>query len=247
MSNANIQIGKMIIIFILILLMNTILNEAQTPCSITDSNSGFTYDFGALKNNSYEISTTGLTFHLTPCAINLESKQPPCQQQSPVVYFDNVRCWYCATLETQQFSITNDSKILLAYSRGELGGGCSTPRQVNIIFECDPSDRGLYQVKVDTPVKCTHSLYWKSKYACGINNNTPNNGLTGGSWFLITIFAIVLPVYLIGGILYNYKIKGSTGWEVLPNIQFWIMLPLLVRDGCKFTFKICTPSSYQKI
>jgi len=236
------------IIFILILLLNTIFNQAQPQCSFTDNKSGITYDFSALSNTSYQISTLGLIFYVTPCASTPKSIPPPCQQQSPVVYYTNVKCWYCGTLDTQQFSITNDSRIQLTYTRGELGGGCSTQRLVNIYFECDQDDTGLYKVDVEIPIKCTYTLYWKSKYACAINNTPNNNELTGGIWFLIILFAIVLPVYIIGGIIYNIKIKGSTGWEVLPNLQFWITLPSLVRDGCKFTFNsICKSNSYQKM
>jgi len=217
----------------------------RLPCTYTVS--GITYDFGALQNASFEYTQNGLTFYVTPCAITPRSTTR-CVRESPAIYWDDTFCWYCGQLTTQEFTKNPDGTIELVYSSGESGGGCNS-RQVNLIFECDPENGGIYKGQFTTVVRCEYSLYWKTKYACdSYYTSAQPNVLTGGGWFLIIIFAIALPIYLVGGIYYKYKIKGATGIEVCPNIEFWKDLPFLVLDGCKYTkSKIQIASAYQKL
>jgi hypothetical protein len=39
----------------------------------------------------------------------------------------------------------------------------------------------------------------------------------------------VLAVYFIGGMLFRRFIGGATGYEVIPNSDFWNDLPLLIK------------------
>lgn len=58
---------------------------------------------------------------------------------------------------------------------------------------------------------------------------------------LLIIFAVGFAVYLVGGFLYNMKIKELRGIEAIPNVEFWrdfpnlVMVrpppPLLLRSG----------------
>jgi len=218
----------------------------RLPCTYTVS--GITYDFGALQNSSFDYTQNGLTFYVTPCAITPRSTSR-CVREAPAIYWDDTFCWYCGQLSTQEFSKNPDGTIALVYSTGEAGGGCNT-RQISMIFECDPEETGIYRAQLTTVLRCQYSLYWKTKYACDsyYSSGQTSDVLTGGGWFLIIIFAIGLPIYLGAGIYYKYKIKGATGIELCPNIEFWKDLPYLVMDGCKFTkSKIQTASSYQKL
>jgi len=43
--------------------------------------------------------------------------------------------------------------------------------------------------------------------------------------------------YVTLGVLYNYKMKGIMGKEAIPNYEFWLELPGLVKDGCFFAFE----------
>lgn len=59
-------------------------------------------------------------------------------------------------------------------------------------------------------------------------------GLSGGSWFLIVVFAILLPIYGIGGAALNHK-NGQTGIDLVPNLSFWREFPAYVKEGFTVT------------
>ena len=44
-------------------------------------------------------------------------------------------------------------------------------------------------------------------------------------------------LYLVGGVLWNkYRLEKS-GLELIPNIDFWLALPGLVKDGCFYSWE----------
>ena len=47
---------------------------------------------------------------------------------------------------------------------------------------------------------------------------------------------MALPVYCLAGMAYQYKVKQASGSDLIPNKAFWVGLPGLVMDGCKFTY-----------
>lgn len=67
-----------------------------------------------------------------------------------------------------------------------------------------------------------------SPYGCKIE---PHKGLSIGS-VLVILFFTIAGIYFIGGIITLRILRGATGWEMLPNHDFWSKLPLLVRVSC---------------
>ena len=45
--------------------------------------------------------------------------------------------------------------------------------------------------------------------------------------------------YLLSGVLYKKAVYGSTGSDLIPNIDFWASLPGLIRDGYMFFISPC--------
>jgi len=68
-----------------------------------------------------------------------------------------------------------------------------------------------------------------SPYACKIlpRKESPK-GLSGGS-ILVILFFTFAGIYFVGGIVTLKLLRGATGWEMLPNHEFWCDLPALVR------------------
>lgn len=56
----------------------------------------------------------------------------------------------------------------------------------------------------------------------------PPSGLSNGSIFLLLLFITAL-MYFLGGALLLYFIRGARGIEIIPNIDFWMNLPGLVK------------------
>ncbi len=67
--------------------------------------------------------------------------------------------------------------------------------------------------------------------------------LSAGSIILILLLAVCVPLYVIGGCVYNRFASGASGVEAFPHIAFWRALPGLVRDGFVFTWRKLTCSS----
>jgi len=241
-----------ILIFALILIYTPSL-WAQIKCDYTDLDNNY-YDFGPLANVkvSEKISDGGYDFYVTPCASTPKNAQtqPTCgKPNSPSIQLlaGTDECLaYLGDIATQQWSKDpSNGHIVLTYTNGQPCDGIS--RQAKISFECDPdSESDFYEAKTDYPVKCAYELEWKTKHACP-GFATKAGGLSGGAWFLIFLLGIILPIYLIGGVIYNVR-KGATGIELIPNIAFWKDLPALIKDGCSFTFgRICGRGGYQQV
>jgi len=46
---------------------------------------------------------------------------------------------------------------------------------------------------------------------------------------LVILFFVSAGVYFIGGIIVLKALRGATGWEMIPNHEFWYKLPSLVK------------------
>lgn len=74
-----------------------------------------------------------------------------------------------------------------------------------------------------------YNITVKTSHICG------GSGIGGGGYFLIILFAVVLPVYLIGGVAWNKFKEQKEGVEVIPNYEFWVATPGYFLAGCNFT------------
>lgn len=64
-----------------------------------------------------------------------------------------------------------------------------------------------------------------------------DSGLTAGGGLLIAFF-VILFVYLVAGMGYNYH-TGHRGIELVPHISFWRTIPSLIKEGFIFSFVDC--------
>lgn len=85
-----------------------------------------------------------------------------------------------------------------------------------------------------------------SLQATDIHKQLSSNGLSTGSTLVILLF-VFSGIYFIGGAILLKLLRGATGWEVLPNHEFWCDLPSLIRDGITFTFNCGRVDTYQSI
>lgn len=77
---------------------------------------------------------------------------------------------------------------------------------------------------------CLQHFSLASPYGCILEppKKPINKGLSTGS-VLVILFFTFAGVYFIGGVVAMKILRGATGWEMLPNHEFWCELPSLVR------------------
>ena len=64
---------------------------------------------------------------------------------------------------------------------------------------------------------------------------TPIGGVGSGGWTFVLVVTVSFTVYMVAGILFKRFKLGIVEWrESIPNIDFWVELPGLVKDGCGF-------------
>ncbi|KAL5012266.1 hypothetical protein ScPMuIL_010817 [Solemya velum] len=56
---------------------------------------------------------------------------------------------------------------------------------------------------------------------------------------VIIVFSLFLLTYLCVGMLYKKAVFGAVGQELVPNHDFWVALPGLVKDGYLFFISPC--------
>ncbi|XP_077979000.1 uncharacterized protein LOC144434423 [Glandiceps talaboti] len=69
-----------------------------------------------------------------------------------------------------------------------------------------------------------------------------SSGISIGTILLIVVIVLVT-VYFVGGILFLKFVKNEEGSDVIPNKNFWVVLPGLIKDGILFAVKPCRKTS----
>ncbi|XP_021922901.1 uncharacterized protein LOC110831330 isoform X2 [Zootermopsis nevadensis] len=152
------------------------------------------------------------------------------------------------TTEDNRFLFGNlkDSPVIL-YKHGNITTG--------ILLQCVYRTRTSFTVIGVPDEEVTHKLRLESKWACPafelrtdktISQNS-DEGLSTGS-VLVIIFFVFTILYFVGGAVALRLLRGAEGRELIPNYDFWVDLPNLVRDGMTFVLSGCqTTPSYDRI
>jgi hypothetical protein len=174
------------------------------------------------------------------CQTVTDNTPAVCQKDSriPAQYHD------CGSQKTAKFqrlpSGSESDGFTLAFSGGE------EDRAAMVYFKCDRSKEvGTLKFVKEDPIK-TYDLEYSTKYACPTNggggggggggSDDDDGGISGG-WIFIIILSSLLVLYLIGGVAFNKFYRHHEGKEIIPNVDFWIALPGLVKDGHLFIWR----------
>ncbi|KAL6076144.1 Autophagy-related protein 27 [Balamuthia mandrillaris] len=203
--------------------------------------SGTTYDFSGAFAALGELScfsTDGYRFVFAPCGI---VKEPVCNTPNPGQST-------CQMGSEAYYSYGIGTKTSASYSQELPGGrgftlklsGGDGGRTSTIQFKCDRDSKGTLTCgnPVESPT-LNYNLIFTSKYACAV---VPGQGGEGGGssalaggWIFIIVLGSVLLVYFVGGVLFQKFYKKESGLALIPNVEFWKMLPGLVKDGVMFS------------
>eukprot|EP00035_Acanthoeca_spectabilis_P020364 m.432495 g.432495 ORF g.432495 m.432495 type:complete len:282 (+) comp17443_c0_seq1:45-890(+) len=89
---------------------------------------------------------------------------------------------------------------------------------------------------------------------CEAASGGPPSGHTGGEekkeetgWVLVGLLLGGFAIYFAAGYTYNWKVKGAEPSERVPNKEFWVGLPGLIKDGFRFTTSKVRGQEYQPL
>eukprot|EP01133_Synstelium_polycarpum_P011627 gene11627-13575_t len=240
---------KLIVAFVVILL---VAQSSANSCKYGD------YDFTALSNGTtYNVLSNGFNYHWAYCAAakncGADNTVTACQVK---ISTGTLNPTPIGTLSTQKFQTINNG-VDLIYNASATSPTCKNGlvRSMMIHMTCGTTDMSFSTVT--EPVSCQYEVDVVTCHACkggcdgkGPSGDGAKKGGMGGGWIFIIILVVCSVVYVAGGAIFNFKVKGLRGAETIPNAAFWKDLPGLMKDGVFFIkSKISgTPSgSYQQV
>jgi len=204
----------------------------------------------------YTVQLCGLSKD-TFCATHAPNPGSICQFKYPKVFYHVLSGFTTPAPVWQPYN--NDPKlgVTVTLANGDTCG-FSGPRTVTINMICTPSVDPGKTFTVIQPNDCSYDIQFPTAVACpgyqpqNQGGGGGKSGLSGGTIFLILLI-VLIPVYIVAGFVYKMKMKGTTGIESCPNIEFWRLLPVLIKDGFLFTWSklrgLCNKgqSDYQEV
>ena len=101
-------------------------------------------------------------------------------------------------------------------------------RLVETTFICDKTVKNPTTMEIVEFPTCQFKIRIRAAEACPV----VASGMTGGGVFII-LLVIVIPLYVLGGLCYNKFKANQTGWALLPNRSFWLLLFQFFLSGCQ--------------
>jgi hypothetical protein len=209
----------------------------------------------------YETPTRNYMYIMNPCGVVTNITQ--CNQNNATLcqvdqitggFVANVASWQKAGTPDAVWSIMNPNNPALGAQMKFVNGdvcyifGVQRQRTAYMQFVCGPQNSSVpnaFNVTEDDST-CTFVTLLQSPSACSGSSGGGGGGdsdeLSGGSIFII-ILVVVIPVYIIVGCIYKWRVNGTSGIESCPNIEFWRDLPHLVKDGFSYTMSGCKKGS----
>jgi len=121
--------------------------------------------------------------------------------------------------------------VVALYSPGK---ACSKiPRLLTVEVVCGMGNGGLVNAsELGIKGSCLYGMQFQSSKLCG-------GGFDIGWIFVILVVSLAF-IYLVVGSIFNWRTKGASGIQMIPNHEFWMELPGLLKDGFSFLLQKIT-------
>lgn len=202
----------------------------------------------ASKTLTFNDTKDGLIYYLNPCG----EAHAPCGNGSSLCVLEE-KTNHTTDLGPMTSSVFSSqgiyTPVYLTFEISDL--------ETEIKLECSNKPESLLSLDVDVDlleasVEPKKYLLLQSPEACVkdvdyLSDSSESNGLSSGAIFFIVLIVLWCSYILLGAVA-NHFIRGATGWEMIPNYQFWKNIPTLFMDGVKFVANGCKPPpSYEQI
>lgn len=173
--------------------------------------------------NTYEINFCGTTNDCSDNAV--------CQQTISGDHYG------CGLLSTQSYSPLAGAKggkgLTVKYTKGDQ---CSAgpARSTTLYLTCDEDVQDPIMERV-VEGDCSYEVRITTKHACGKPGSGESSSSDVAAIAILCVIICLIVIYFAGGAVYQWKVKNaSTPKEYIIHSEFWLALPSLVVDGCKF-------------
>jgi len=231
-------------ILIHVLIVMVVGAMAQQVCHWTNSANGDKYDLSGLRNLNtdyhlvkgsgspplqWDIWMNMCTAVVIPiCGSGVSA----CQQWDPTTEGGHATLGEESTIafEAASKASGDGGKGMVAKYLGGTDG-----RNYEIDMMCSvPAGIGMPTYYNEDP-PLHYNFRWQSKFGCplgsdGIPGDPTGGKISGGTIFLIIVASLVF-IYFVGGIVFMKFVRKSSGKEIVPNVDFWISITGLCRDG----------------
>jgi 1,2-dihydroxy-3-keto-5-methylthiopentene dioxygenase len=205
---------------------------------------GEKYDLLPMMNNEKDYTFTSkdstgnvLNYWVNPCRATITSicgsNSATCQQWDPTR--DDGKASLGSTTTAKIIGQNLDEQkekggFTIEFTGGTTAQPSGQARQMEIDFICDPTGDGMGTPEYSGEQPALHyNIKWTTKMACPV----AGGALSPGSIILIVLASLIF-VYFVGGIIFMKFVKHAEGIEIIPNVEFWVAIPGLVKDGCLF-------------
>jgi len=241
-----------VLLILLNLVCYTNLQNTNDPCKVTFAKSGSTYDVNSAYNANNDFvspkDSKGNTYYVAPCH---NTKFTCAPGPSPVCQLDGVnKAHSCGTLAS---SLNNagawtelspvGTGFTVHYSGGDNG------RTSDLTYQCGGTTTPAFSGTPYEEPTLDYHLTLKTTYGCASGTPTPPGppsppGGGGGfdyGWIFVIIVLAGLALYFVVGAVVKKFVFHAEGVEIIPQNEFWMDLPFLIKDGFMFVvFKIKT-------
>jgi len=243
---------------VLCLLAAAFAASPEYPCTYTDSND-VDYDLSGMyvsssgTDYSLAVPENMEVFYVNVCGDTHDGCEDDkhagnCQLAADGNYYP---CGDASKGQFEDYPDPMSEGVQLIYPDGQPCNG--VPRTSTLNIKCDSSAGTGDITGIDESVSCHYTIAMSSKYACpGASSGGGSSGGGGGGgfpwgWTIIGITIGLFILYLIIGAVVKWKVYGAEPWplgmntlDLIPNLEFWKVLPFLCYDGCKYTIRKIT-------
>ncbi|XP_052808450.1 cation-dependent mannose-6-phosphate receptor-like [Mya arenaria] len=235
-----------------LLLVVLVLHASETLCAtcVQSGQCACTYDDGS---GTVDLSPIASTDQSNPLIRDAFAPDTYAYSFNPCLPFTEGTCVNAAACQFDTngniyYNIGDSSKVTLANSGTTITAtyvADDGARQSKATFTCDPNKDPPDVQALGETSQSFYEFAITTKYACASSGPGPGPGpgpvvivttslSISVGWILTILFLGVGVTYLVAGVVFNRFYRHNAGREQIPNINFWIAIPGLIKDGCLF-------------
>lgn len=218
---------------------SVVCNARKDGCSCVFNDSSGILDVSSLSNTDGTprfkdvVGSDNRTYSYNPCgpfALGNCSDAAVCQ-----VSRDGRTSTQTGDAGTARWLVLDNYTVTIFYEHLDQGPS-PTDRQNFVTYLCDPTADSATMTMTGGDGTQVYYFTVVSKCACpnGCSGNPSGPGKLSGGSVLLIIFVVLVALYLLGGAAYKRTRYGSAGLGMVPNIDFWRSIPVMIKDGCLF-------------